>query len=62
MPRAFCVLVNNERYNCKEKKLEIDMQNFHVLVGPKEKIDAMKEKLKPFHEGGWKVTERTHET
>jgi len=48
MPRAFCVLVNTEKYNCKTNTLELELKNFQVLVGPKEKVDAAKEILKPF--------------
>jgi len=36
------------------------MQNYHVLVGPQEKIDAMKETLKPFNDGPWEVVLREH--
>ena len=50
MPRAFCVLVSSERYNCKTNTLEFDMKNYQVLVGPKEKVDAAKEILKPFED------------
>lgn len=49
MPRAFCVLVHEQQYNCKEKKTENNMKNYHVLVGPQDKIDAGKKLLEDFH-------------
>ena len=58
MPRAFCVLVTQERYNCKSNKLECNLTNYHVLVGPQEKIDGCKNILKPFNDCGWEVVVR----
>jgi len=60
MPRAFCVLVVTSKYDVKAKKLNTTMENYHVLVGPQAKIDAMKEILKPFNDQKWKVTLREH--
>jgi hypothetical protein len=45
MMRAFCVLVCQERYNCKTNVLECNMTNYHVLVGSQEKIDKAKTRL-----------------
>jgi len=58
MPRAFCVLVVTSKYDCKAKKLATTMDNYHVLVGPQDKIDGMKEILKPFNDQKWKVVLR----
>jgi len=62
MPRAFCVLVNQEKYNVKTNELEVSMQNYHVLVGPQEKITKAKEILQPFNDCGWEVVLREHAT
>jgi len=58
MPRAFCVLVHEMRYDCKNKKTMNNMKNYHVLVGPQDKINSMKEILKPFNDGPWEVVLR----
>ena len=60
MPRAFCVLVHEQKFDCKEKKLKNNLKNYQVLVGPQEKITGMKAILKPFREvqDGWEVVER----
>jgi len=58
MPRAFCVLVHKQRYDCKTKQLQHNLENIHVLVGTQDKIDAVKEILKPFNDGPWKVVVR----
>jgi len=55
MPRAFCVLVTQNQYNVKEKKLQSKMENFQVLVGKQDKIDKVKEILKPFSDQKWKI-------
>ena len=55
MPRAFCVLVTQNQYNVKEKKIQSKMENYQVLVGPQEKIDKVKEILKPFSDQKWKI-------
>jgi hypothetical protein len=62
MPRAFCVLVHESRYDCKTNTLENNMKNYHVLVGSQDKIDAMKVILKPFNEGPWEVVLREQAT
>ena len=59
MPRAFCVLVHEQKYDCKAKELKNNLKNYHVLVGPQEKITGMKEILATFKiEGAWEVIER----
>jgi len=58
MPRAFCVLVHESRYDCKTKTLNNNMKNYQVLVGPQEKITKMKEILAPFNDGPWEVVLR----
>ena len=58
MPRAFCVLVVSEKYNCKTNVLECNMTNYHVLVGSQEKIDKAKTILAPFNGQGWEVVVR----
>lgn len=60
MPRAFCVLVHEARFDCKTKTLANKMDNYHVLVGPQAKIDGMKTILQPFNDGPWKVVLREH--
>jgi len=62
MPRAFCVLVQTSKYDCKTKTLANKLENYHVLVGPQAKIDGMKEILKPFNDQPWKVVLREHAT
>lgn len=58
MPRAFCVLVHEQRYDCKNNKLENNMKNYQVLVGPQDKITAVKKILEPFKDGPWEVVVR----
>ena len=48
MPRAFCVLVVQNQFDTKEKKIEAKMENYQVFVGPQDKIDKCKELVKPF--------------
>ena len=60
LQRAFCVLVHTETFDPKTKAFKHKMQNYHVLVGPKEKVEAAKEILKPFNDGPWEVVLREH--
>lgn len=62
MPRAFCVLVNQNQFDVKEKKVLAQLENIQVLVGPQEKLDKVKEILKPFSGNAWKVTVREQAT
>jgi len=58
MPRAFCVLVHEQRFDCKANKLEHNMKNFQVMVGPQASIDGLKTILKPFEGQKWEVVVR----
>jgi len=58
MPRAFCVLVVANQFDVKQKKLEASLTNYHVLVGPQDKVDKGKELLKPFADQKWTVSEQ----
>jgi len=56
--RAFCVLVHEQRFDCKKKEFFNKMECYKVLVGGQDKIDAVKEKLKVVDDGPWKITLR----
>lgn len=61
MPRAFCVLVHEQKYDCKKGELINNLKNYQVLVGSQEKIDGVKKILEPFNEydkKGWELIPR----
>lgn len=45
MMRAFCVLVLNERLSSSSMEWTVKYENYRVLVGKQEKIDAIKAKI-----------------
>jgi len=57
MMRAFCVLSHEPGLNPKTGEFIHKMTLHKVLVGKQEGIDAVKEKLKVFDDGPWKISE-----
>eukprot|EP00497_Spongosphaera_streptacantha_P004122 TRINITY_DN4916_c0_g1_i1.p1 TRINITY_DN4916_c0_g1~~TRINITY_DN4916_c0_g1_i1.p1 ORF type:complete len:53 (+),score=8.04 TRINITY_DN4916_c0_g1_i1:138-296(+) len=42
MPRAFCVMTYEEKFNVATGKTSIDWKNYRVLVGPGAAIETVK--------------------
>jgi len=60
MPRCFCVMVYENTYNPYTGKSKGDFKNYRVLVGPQDKIDAMKAKFEEKVKGSFEVVLREH--
>jgi len=64
MPRAFCVMVYEEKYNVAKAKATIDWKNYRVLVGPGAAVDTAKETIDKMLDknAGFEVVLREHKT
>jgi len=62
MPRAFCVMVYEEKYNIKDGKSSVDWKNYRVLVGPQDAINTCKAVLEANLKGDFEVVLREHAT
>jgi len=58
MPRAFCVMVFNQMYMPKSGKTVGKYENYRVLVGPQDTIDAVKGILEEKVKGSFEVVLR----
>ena len=59
MPRAFCVMVLQDKVNVKTGTSSLKYDNFRVLVGPQENIDKLLTWMDEHVKGDFKVQKRT---
>ena len=62
MPRAFCVMVYEDSYNCTTGESKVDWKNFRVLVGPQDAIDTCKAEIEAVVKGDFEIVLREHAT
>jgi len=55
MPRAFCVMVYEDKYNCTTGESKVDWKNYRVLVGPQAAIDTCKEEIEAAVKGDFEI-------
>jgi len=60
MPRAFCVMVYEEKYDPRTQTSSVDWKNHRVLVGPQASIDTCKEAMETQVKGDYEVILREH--
>lgn len=60
MPRAFCVMVYEEKYNIKDGSSNVDWKNYRVLVGKQDAINTCKEVIEAQVKGDFEVVLREH--
>merc|ERR1712224_425678 len=60
MPRAFCVMVYEEKYDPRSQSSSVDWKNYRVLVGKQDAINTCKEVIEANVKGDYEVVLREH--